>query len=538
MFLLITQGCLILTVLVNVQFGLSMPTRKITKCIVQDSLLVTKMNLDRENDVCHLSEAVISDFHFNLFVKPELHDEDLDALNERWDKYQDFALHNLQSQHFDRHTAKRFVASEEVRKQFPMPEFKHMPSLSISEQDWNNFLLDMTDCFGSFYDGMKIITAFDFDQLVVKFRRKDSLIETKGVQAYPGKTFFANTATNKHLHGHFAMKALQFFSLVSSPGYGIPETTVGDFDNFIFQDFPVYPCKEGSWVDEMWSLILQTGTAAERRCFSMHLLTHGTKYKECIQKGKGRLSLEPIPTTETDAKSGYFTDIYFSGNYERPFPFDNSYQAWHQKLLSSNFAARNPSLKIALTRKELKPSDVNILWIDRVDGTATRTVINRDELIVIIRGLFPEATITVLEMKASIPLGEQAAYFANATAVVSSHGSQLWNMIFMRPKSCILEMQAVWYTHEFKSYGQAIGVPYFIQFFGNIARENNGKLHLNYGMYPTLNTGLINADFIARENDVWDSLTDIQTLVRQLVWDNNQTAALIAAAAAAAGSGA
>jgi hypothetical protein len=151
---------------------------------------------------------------------------------------------------------------------------------------------------------------------------------------------------------------------------------------------------------------------------------------------------------------------------------------------------------------------------------ATRTVINKDDLLEVIRDLFPQATLTVLQMKASIPLGLQATYFANATAVITNHGSQLWNMIFMRPKTCVLEMQAVWYTREFKAYGQAIGVPYFVQFFGNIARENNGKLHLNYGMYPTLNTGLINADFIARENDVWDELTSIQSLIKQLVRDN------------------
>lgn len=104
---------------------------------------------------------------------------------------------------------------------------------------------------------------------------------------------------------------------------------------------------------------------------------------------------------------------------------------------------------------------------------------------------------TISERNTSI---EQAALFASTGLLISSHSSQLINVIFSHPSQVIIEMTANFYNSDFAQYAHAMGVKFEYALGGSIL---NGIHHdINQQCVDTLNN-ICGTDGQCVQNNSW-----------------------------------
>ena len=94
-------------------------------------------------------------------------------------------------------------------------------------------------------------------------------------------------------------------------------------------------------------------------------------------------------------------------------------------------------------------------------------------------------------------------------------------MVFSRPGTAIVELFGVWYSREFKVYGQALGLNYQIQWWGNALFGKNG-LESNIYMSPTLNTAGSSSDFIVNTKAALEYFGNSKVALDALIENNNR----------------
>ena len=64
----------------------------------------------------------------------------------------------------------------------------------------------------------------------------------------------------------------------------------------------------------------------------------------------------------------------------------------------------------------LGPYDINILWIERMEGqNGHRAVLNKQEVLYYAKEVFPQATITELQIDSNVPVSVQVGFYILST---------------------------------------------------------------------------------------------------------------------------
>ena len=86
-----------------------------------------------------------------------------------------------------------------------------------------------------------------------------------------------------------------------------------------------------------------------------------------------------------------------------------------------------------------------------------RGVMNRQALVEWIEREF-DVSVTVATINETTPSAEQVGLFARTGLMLSSHSSQLMNVLFSQPGSAVIEVSPEYYNTDFASYSHAMGV--------------------------------------------------------------------------------
>ena len=318
-----------------------------------------------------------------------------------------------------------------------------------------------------------------------------------------GASFFITTGTSMVNHGHFAMQALQFFSLARDPS--IPQFDLSTFKNIVWGDQPLMPM-QSKWIEVIWDMIVQS--ADEDIDCNHFALKAQTVYKETFLKSSTGVREVVQSNSTTSQGRGRFRDIWMCNFYQRPFPLKSSANIWRKTLISSAFASKH-SLFTSTT--DTASNQLKIVFLARGDGSAPRTILNKEKLIEYTRAQFPYAIIETVVITASLPIEDQMRVFGESDMLIGPHGSHMWNVIFCRPNSVVVEMQALWYSREFKAYAHSLRTNYFIQFYANAFVQDKSQPRMWFNL-PTLNQPRINADFAVNEKEFIEILRDADVI--------------------------
>jgi hypothetical protein len=155
-------------------------------------------------------------------------DQELEEINKQWKLYTAHAEDSLQQYEFLTNDIYAVISDW-----FKTDDTKRVvvPPHNITLASWTHFLLSMTMCVASYYEGHKLVTAFIENSIVVSFTTR-SRYPSK-VTFVGGETYFMNTqARGGNLHGHFAMKASEFFGLTGpNSSYGTMPIRLHSFKN-------------------------------------------------------------------------------------------------------------------------------------------------------------------------------------------------------------------------------------------------------------------------------------------------------------------
>ena len=88
-----------------------------------------------------------------------------------------------------------------------------------------------------------------------------------------------------------------------------------------------------------------------------------------------------------------------------------------------------------------------------------RGVINRDAIIGWLEAEF-DVRVSVATVNESTPSAEQVGLFARTGLLLSSHSSQLMNVLFSQPGSAVVELAPALWNHDFAEYAHAMGVHF------------------------------------------------------------------------------
>lgn len=306
-----------------------------------------------------------------------------------------------------------------------------LKSISASKTDWFTVLHNVLRCFTSHAKAHKQLLIGD------KFR-PDIQVQSHSNQTaathLPGVSLFMNCWSVRKHFGHFAMKALEALWFIST-------SVIPSVDNIIFHDYPVLPLT--SWESFVWTLILEQ---LPSQCVDVYSVQHRPAARLClVQNGVRVLDIDNVILDY-----GCADHMFLSPHYQNPFPAGiASLPIWQMSL--TRFLGPQYSKLINTTC----PSPVAVI-LQRSDGTALRRFLNLDGVVRVVKRAFPKLHVVVAAMSADMDVKDQALIFANASLIVSTHSSQIWNLIFARPDTAIIEIQAVPFHTEFREYATMV----------------------------------------------------------------------------------
>jgi hypothetical protein len=294
------------------------------------------------------------------------------------------------------------------------------------------------------------------------------------------------------------------------------------FEHLAFHQCPSYntTIKSGAWP---WgSLIMDTATH--------HWTDSG------LWKGPNEINV--IELNKNDRNWTCFEDLYFETSYNSWYPAPQYQNSWLRTLhgmveeslpptstptVASDQGTPPPKASLA---ERCRARNLRIHLFERSSGSSLRKFTNLEQVRAVLAN-FTSVPISVVTMNETTPLAEQIAAFRAFDVLVTSHGSQLANIIFSDPgTTAIIEILSVvrdlsfWRNAvdaNFTSYAVSTGhTPVAVSQHPNVVCEEGRKNmdeHCEYNTKQDLwkcpeewNTKLIHCD----------TLVDLTILERNL----------------------
>lgn len=442
-------------------------------------------------NVCIIENACFEGHAMYFEANPLVSEQDFTLLSNAIDRFVEDAYNLLESQMFDvccdiNINSIRFETNFRSLHKVVHIVGTEKPALSfnISDSQWEEILLAFLQCFTSFHKGHGVLSAFT--GIRPKLRKYSSEQDY-----FPGTTYYMRTGGGKHF-GHFLMKALQVFSLISTKSFSpsfLPQEVRGEryawiwnngsidvsFRNVLWKDYFFEPQTE--YEELVWSVIAGAAVKDERKICYSHSQLESLRTREICYNCTRRMG---HALCKTGHESRYrklptkcFRKIMFSPHQQDPFPFSDSVERWRTALNLSIGGVLHSAIQRACRSRIIS-------LLVRSEGGSLRKMINIAEVNRTIHESFKGYRLRIVEISSRMSPIEQGLLLAESFLVVSAHSSQLWNMIFCGVGTTFLEIQSTPYSREFQQYASVLGIRYYIMYNKKELSRTPGSIHADF----------------------------------------------------------
>lgn len=185
--------------------------------------------------------------------------------------------------------------------------------------------------------------------------------------------------------------------------------------------------------------------------------------------------VDPAAMLELDMGSDEWTcfeDLYLEPNYGSWFPAPEFQAAWRNALLTQTASGREAK-NIDSLQDRCRTNTLKIHVFQRSSGRGRRAFANLDEVLALARR-YTASEVPVVTVDAATPVDDQARVFQAFDVLISSHGSQLANIIFSDPAhTAIVEVLPVVRDTSFHTNAQDAGMAAYIVSTGHAPVAEN-----------------------------------------------------------------
>ncbi|KAI8618574.1 hypothetical protein BC830DRAFT_1108139 [Chytriomyces sp. MP71] len=229
-----------------------------------------------------------------------------------------------------------------------------------------------------------------------------------------------------HHLSHFAFSTVQMHSVLQNDAfYSLPR-----FETILFQDIP--PDGFTEYEESLWNIIKAGGKL------------DSVKKIEFLRNSDAEVRNETV--------SQCFATIYTSNQPEN--------YAHRRKDLDVFKKSAEKVLGLDITTRECPPSRVLLLVRNAVNNTRQRKMSNRWNVLKLLenKGL---TQIDILDLNGTLTLQEQASFISRYGLIISSHSSQLTNLLFAHKNAAVMEVSIV-FKPAFRQLGLMSRTHYVI----------------------------------------------------------------------------
>lgn len=148
---------------------------------------------------------------------------------------------------------------------------------------------------------------------------------------------------------------------------------------------------------------------------------------------KGLHQVRAVEMNISDTEWTCFEDIVFETQYGNWFPATPYVSKWQHSLLESVGLRNENDVPDDGLAKRCRSNQLRVYVFKRTEGRGLREFVNLDEVIALAQ-TFTSLPIEVITINSTTPVRDQATLFRAFDLLITSHGSQIANIIFTDPE--------------------------------------------------------------------------------------------------------